>query len=182
MYGGETRIKGEFMSKAELKRHEGQMLQLSLRVNGNLCEISVEPHELLLDVVRDRLGLTGAKRSCDVQVCGACTLLLDGRPVSACTLLAFEANGREILTIEGLAENSKLHPLQEAFIERGGFQCGFCTPGMILTAKALLDKMPDPTEEDIVHYMHGNICRCTGYKKIIESILAAAKKMSSSGS
>lgn len=167
------------MSKAALKRAEGQMIRLSLTVNGSEAEISVEPHELLLDVVRDRLGLTGAKRSCDVQVCGACTLLLDGRPVSACTLPAFEANGRKVLTIEGLADNGKLHPLQEAFIEKGGFQCGFCTPGMILTAKALLDKNPNPTEEDIVHFMHGNICRCTGYKKIIESIQTAARKMKS---
>jgi carbon-monoxide dehydrogenase small subunit len=130
-----------------------------------------------LDVVRDRLGLTGAKRSCDVQVCGACTLLLDGRPVSSCTLPAFEARGKQVQTIEGLAENGKLHPLQEAFIEHGGFQCGFCTPGMILAAKVMLEENPAPTEEHIKHYMHGNICRCTGYKKIIESILAAAKKM-----
>lgn len=170
------------MSNAEVKPPEGQMIQLWMKVNGTQCEIAVEPHELLLDVVRDRLGLTGAKRSCDVQVCGACTLLLDGQPVSACTLLAFEANGREILTIEGLADNGQLHPLQEAFIEKGGFQCGFCTPGMILTAKALLDRNPNPREEDIVHFMHGNICRCTGYKKIIESILAAAKKMKSARS
>jgi carbon-monoxide dehydrogenase small subunit len=170
------------MSNAAVKPLEGQMIQLSMKLNGTQCEIPVEPHELLLDVVRDRLGLTGAKRSCDVQVCGACTLLLDGQPVSACTLLAFEANGREVLTIEGVARNGKLHPLQEAFIEKGGFQCGFCTPGMILAAKALLDRNPDPSEEAIVHFMHGNICRCTGYKKIIESILAAAKKMKSARS
>lgn len=170
------------MSNAAAKRIEAQIIQLSMKVNGTQCEIPVEPHELLLDVVRDRLGLTGAKKSCDVQVCGACTLLLDGQPVSACTLLAFEANGREILTIEGLARNGQLHPLQEAFIEKGGFQCGFCTPGMILTAKALLDRNPNPSEEDIVHFMHGSICRCTGYKKIIESILAGAKKMKSARS
>ena len=165
------------MAKVMSKRAEGQLIPISLTVNGALCEIEVEPNELLLDVVRDRLGLTGAKRSCDVQVCGACTLLLDGRPVSSCTLLAFEARGREVLTIEGLARNGKLHPLQEAFIEKGGFQCGFCTPGMILTAKTLLDENPDPTEEEIIQFMQGNLCRCTGYKKIIESILAAAKKM-----
>lgn len=170
------------MAKPMSRRAQGQFLPISLTVNGVAREIEVEPHELLLDVVRDRLGLTGAKRSCDVQVCGACTLLLDGRPVSSCTLPAFEARGREVLTIEGLAQNGRLHPLQEAFIEYGGFQCGFCTPGMILTAKTLLDENPAPTEEDIIRFMQGNICRCTGYKKIIESILAAAKKIKASSS
>lgn len=170
------------MARVMSKRVEGQFMPVSLTVNGTLREIEVEPHELLLDVVRDRLGLTGAKRSCDVQVCGACTLLLDGRPVSSCTLLAFEARGREVLTIEGLAQNGKLHPLQEAFIEHGGLQCGFCTPGMILTAKTLLDENPAPTEEEIIHFMQGNLCRCTGYKKIIESIMAAAKKIKASSS
>ncbi len=170
------------MSNVMLKRTGGQIIPISLTINGSLCEIEVEPHQFLLDVIRERLGLTGAKRSCDVQVCGACTLLLDGRPVSSCTMLAFEARGREILTIEGLAQNGKLHPLQEAFIEHGGFQCGFCTPGMILTAKVLLDENPDPTKEEIIQFMNGNICRCTGYKKIIESILAAAKKMKSMSS
>ena len=165
------------MARGMSKRVEGQSISISLNVNGTLREIEVEPHELLLDVIRDRLGLTGAKRSCDVQVCGACTLLLDGRPVSSCTLLAFEARDREVLTIEGLAQNGKLHPLQEAFIEYGGLQCGFCTPGMILTAKTLLDENPNPTKEEIINFMQGNLCRCTGYKKIIESILAAAKKM-----
>ena len=168
------------MVKVISKRVEGRFIPISLTVNGTLREIEVEPHELLLDVVRDRLGLTGAKRSCDVQVCGACTLLLDGRPVSSCTMLAFEAREREVLTIEGLAQSGKLHPLQEAFIEHGGFQCGFCTPGMILTAKTLLDENPQPTEEEIIEFMQGNICRCTGYKKIIESIVATAKKMRSS--
>jgi aerobic-type carbon monoxide dehydrogenase small subunit (CoxS/CutS family) len=165
------------MSKAMPGRADAQTLPVSFTLNGRLQEIEVEPQELLLDVVRERLGLTGVKRSCDVQVCGACTLLVDGRPVSACTTLAFEVRGRSVLTIEGLAEDGKLHPLQEAFIEHGGFQCGFCTPGMILAAKALLDENPSPTEEELKHFMHGNICRCTGYKKIIESIMAAAKKM-----
>jgi aerobic carbon-monoxide dehydrogenase small subunit len=161
------------------RRAEGQIIPVSFTLNGKLQELDVEPHELLLDVVRERLGLTGAKRSCDVQVCGACTVLVDGRPVSACTTLAFEVRGRSVLTIEGLAENGKLHPLQEAFIEHGGFQCGFCTPGMILTAKVLLDENPTPSEEELKHFMNGNLCRCTGYKKIIESIMAAAKKMQS---
>lgn len=167
------------MAKA-MTRHDAQLLPLSFTLNGRLQELDVEPHELLLDVVRDRLGLTGAKLSCDVQVCGACTLLVDGRPVSACTTLAFEVRGRSVLTIEGLAaKDGKLHPLQEAFIQHGGFQCGFCTPGMILAAKALLDENPAPSEAELKHFMHGNICRCTGYKKIIESIMAAAKTMRS---
>jgi len=161
-----------------LSRHsERQTIPVSFTLNGRSQEIDVEPHELLLDVIRDRLGLTGAKRSCDVQVCGACTLLIDGRPVSACTTLAFEVRGRSVLTIEGLADNGTLHPLQQAFIEHGGFQCGFCTPGMLLASKALLDENPNPSEEQLKHFMHGNLCRCTGYKKIIESIMAAAKKM-----
>jgi len=167
------------MAKAMARRSEAQLIPLSFTLNGRLQEIEVEPHELLLDVVRDQLGLTGAKRSCDVQVCGACTLLVNGRPVSACTTLAFEVRGCSVLTIEGLAEDGKLHPLQSAFIEHGGFQCGFCTPGMILAAKALLDENPAPSEADLKHFMHGNICRCTGYKKIIESIMAAAQQMRS---
>jgi carbon-monoxide dehydrogenase small subunit len=165
------------MSSLMSKPRDAQMIAVSLIVNGKAYELEVEPHELLLDVIRDRLGLTGVKRSCDVQVCGACTLLLDGRPVSSCTFPAFEASGKQVQTIEGLAENDELHPLQTAFIEHGGFQCGFCTPGMILAAKVLLEENPDPSEDEIKHFMHGNICRCTGYKKIIESILAAAKKM-----
>jgi carbon-monoxide dehydrogenase small subunit len=160
-----------------LRPAEAQTILVSFILNGRPQEIEVEPHELLLDVVRERLGLTGAKRSCDVQVCGACTVLVDGRPISACTTLALEVRGCRVLTIEGMAEDGKLHPLQEAFIDHGGFQCGFCTPGMILAAKALLDENPNPSEEELKHFMHGNICRCTGYKKIIESIMAAAKLM-----
>jgi carbon-monoxide dehydrogenase small subunit len=167
------------MAKAMSRRSDAQSIPVSFTLNGRLQEIDVEPHELLLDVVRETLGLTGVKRSCDVQVCGACTLLVDGRPVSACTTLAFEVRGRSVLTIEGLADGDKLHPLQQAFIEHGGFQCGFCTPGMILASKALLDENPNPTEDELKHFMHGNLCRCTGYKKIIESIMAAAKKMRS---
>ena len=165
------------MSNMMTRRSDVQTLPVSFTLNGKLQELEIEPNDFLLDVIRERLGLTGAKRSCDVQVCGACTLLVDGKPVSGCTTLAFEVDGRSVLTIEGLANNGQLHPLQEAFIEHGGFQCGFCTPGMILAAKALLDENPSPTEDELKHYMHGNICRCTGYKKIIESILVAAKKM-----
>lgn len=154
-----------------------QFIPVSFTLNGKAQEIGVEPHEFLIDVIRNRFGLTGTKRSCDVQVCGACTVLVDDRPVSSCTYLAFEARGRDVLTIEGLAKNGKLHPLQQAFIECGGFQCGFCTPGMILAAKALLDQSADPTREEIIHFMEGNICRCTGYKKILESIQAAASTL-----
>jgi len=164
------------MPNGHVRRAE-QTIPVTFTVNGRQHEMDVEPHELLLDVVRNRLGLTGAKRSCDMQVCGTCTLLLDGRPVSSCTLPAFEARGRDILTIEGLAQQGKLHPLQQAFIEKGGFQCGFCTPGMLLTAKTMLAENPKPTEEDVIKFMQGNLCRCTGYKKIVESIMAAAEKM-----
>ena len=164
------------MPNGHVRRAE-QTIPVTFTVNGRKHEMEVEPHELLLDVVRNRLGLTGAKRSCDMQVCGTCTLLLDGRPVSSCTLPAFEARDREVLTIEGLAQHGKLDPLQEAFIEHGGFQCGFCTPGMILTAKTMLGENSHPTEEDVIQFMQGNLCRCTGYKKIVESILAAAKKI-----
>jgi aerobic-type carbon monoxide dehydrogenase small subunit (CoxS/CutS family) len=167
------------MATLSTRPRGAQTIPVTLDVNGKTYELDIEPHELLLDVVRDRLGLIGAKRSCDVEVCGACTLLIDGRPVSSCTLPAFEARGKRVETIEGLADKGKLHPLQEAFIEHGGFQCGFCTPGMILAAKSLLAENPDPSEAEIKHYMHGNICRCTGYKKIIESIRAAAEKMRS---
>src|ERR1041384_3138205 len=137
------------MAKPMSRASEAQLIPISFTLNGRLQEIEVEPHELLLDVVRERLGLTGAKRSCDVQVCGACTLLVDGRPVSACTTLAFEVRHHSVLTIEGLAENGKLHPLQQAFIEHGGFQCGFCTPGMILAATAVLGENTDPSAAEL---------------------------------
>ena len=160
-----------------MEQEEKQYLKVRLKVNGEEHELRVEPQETLLEVVRNRLGLTGTKLSCDMEVCGACTVLLDGKPVSSCTTLAFEARGKEVLTIEGVSRNGKLHPIQEAFIEKGGLQCGFCTSGMILTAKALLEENPDPTEEEVKEYMHGNLCRCTGYGMIVESILTAAEKM-----
>ena len=155
-----------------------QHYTLRLRVNERDQEIDVESHELLLDVLRERLNLTGAKRSCDVQVCGACTVLVEGDAVSSCTYLAIDADGKSILTIEGLASGEELHPLQEAFIEHAGFQCGFCTSGMILTAKALLDENPSPSRSEVREYLGGNICRCTGYRTIVESILAASGRMS----
>jgi aerobic-type carbon monoxide dehydrogenase small subunit (CoxS/CutS family) len=142
------------------------------RVNRTL---EVEDSTFLLDFVRD-LGLTGAKPSCELEVCGACTVLLDGLPVSACTTLAVEADGKSIETIEGLVRDGELHPLQEAFLEHFAFQCGFCTPGMIMSAKALLEDNPSPTRGEVVHWMEGNICRCTGYESIIDAVMAAAEQ------
>jgi len=132
------------------------------------------PHSLLLDVLREQLGLKGAKRSCDIQVCGACTVLVDGAPVSACTYLAVEAESREIRTVEGLADGETLHAVQAAFVEWGAIQCGFCTSGMLLSAAALLEENPSPTREQILHYLRGNLCRCTGYQKIIDAIASCA--------
>ena len=152
-------------------------IPLTVTVNGESHRLAVPPHETLIELLRDRLGLLGTKKSCDVQVCGACTVLLDGRPVSACTLLAFEARGRRLETIEGLSNGDDLHPLQEAFMEHGALQCGFCTPGMIMAAVALLSENPSPTPEEVKHYMRGNICRCTGYKRILEAILDASRRL-----
>ena len=142
-------------------------------LNGSERVIEVEDHVVLLAMLREQ-GLVGAKLSCDAEVCGACTVLLDGRPVSACTTLAIEADGRHVETIEGLATGSRLHPLQQAFIDNFAFQCGYCTPGMILAAKSLLDEKPRPTEAEIRHWMEGNICRCTGYQTIVDAVVDAA--------
>jgi aerobic carbon-monoxide dehydrogenase small subunit len=144
-------------------------------VNGRERQLDVAPHVLLLDVLRDDLDLKGAKRSCDTQVCGACTVLVDGLAVSACTYLAVEADGRSVVTVEGLADGESLHPLQRAFLEAGAVQCGFCTSGMLLTARALLDEQARPTRDDVLHYLRGSLCRCTGYRKIVEAILAASE-------
>lgn len=143
-------------------------------VNGRDLTLSIEPQETLAEVLRERLHLTGTKVSCDVQVCGACTVLVDGLPVSACTYLAYEARGRHILTVEGMAgADGALHPLQQAFVEENAFQCGFCTPGMLLAAKSLLDHFPTASEDEIIAYMEGNICRCTGYRPIVAAIRRA---------
>jgi len=150
-------------------------IELHLSVNGRPHDLTIEPRETLIEVLRNRLGLPGTKLSCDVQVCGTCTVLVDGLPVSSCTYLAYEARGRSVLTIEGLADGERLHPLQQAFVDHAALQCGYCTPGMILAAKALLDDIPHPTLDEIKHYMRGNICRCTGYKKILEAIAAVAE-------
>lgn len=151
------------------------MISIELRVNGEIYEVSVRPNETLLDVLRDKIGLTGTKKGCDTGQCGACTVLLDGKPVPSCLMLAVDAKDKDILTIEGLADNGRLHPLQEAFVKEGAVQCGYCTPAMILSAKALLDTNPKPTELEIKEAIAGNLCRCTGYVKIIKAISTAAK-------
>ena len=150
---------------------------IELTVNGQPVEAVVEPNRTLLQFLREDLGLTGTKHGCGLGDCGACTVILDGQPVNSCLVLAMQANGKEVLTIEGLAENGKLHPIQQAFVDKGAIQCGFCTPGMILSAKALLDANPKPTEEDIRMAISGNLCRCTGYQKIVEAIGEAAEKI-----
>jgi carbon-monoxide dehydrogenase small subunit len=151
--------------------------ELNLTVNGRPYRLSVLPWRTLLEVIREDLGLTGTKEGCGLGECGACTVLMDGRAVNSCLVLASEAEGKQITTIEGLVNGDKLHPIQQAFVDHGGLQCGFCTPGMIMAAKALLDQNPSPTEEEVKRGIAGNLCRCTGYAKIIESIKAAAKNM-----
>src|SRR5690349_24038242 len=146
--------------------------QLTLTVNGQQHDVEVEANRLLLHVLRDNLGLTGTKEGCSIGVCGACSVIIDGRLVSSCLTLAAGCKDKKIETIEGLAQDGKLHPLQQAFIEYGGFQCGICTPGQIMAAKALLDENPKPTEEEVKEWMSGNLCRCTGYYKILESVIA----------
>jgi carbon-monoxide dehydrogenase small subunit len=149
--------------------------QVVLNVNGEEHEIEIEPNRLLLHALRDDIGLTGTKEGCSIGVCGACSVIVDGRLVSSCLTLAVACSGKEITTIEGLAVDGTLHPLQQAFIEYGGFQCGICTPGQIISAKALLDQNAHPTEEEIKEWMSGNLCRCTGYYKILESIQAVVQ-------
>jgi carbon-monoxide dehydrogenase small subunit len=148
--------------------------QSTIKVNGQLHGLNVEPNKTLLEFLREDLGLIGAKEACDTGGCGACTVLVDGRPVYSCLVLALDCQGKDVLTIEGLATDGKLHPLQQAFMDQGAVQCGFCTPGMILSAKALLDENPTPTEEEVREAIAGNICRCTGYSKIVQAILVAS--------
>jgi aerobic carbon-monoxide dehydrogenase small subunit len=148
---------------------------IQLTVNGEPVEAAVEPNQTLLQFLRDDLGLTGTKHGCGLGDCGACTVIVDGMPVNSCLVLAVQAAGREVLTIEGLAENGKLHPIQQAFVDKGAIQCGFCSPGMILSAKALLDTNPKPTEHEIRTAISGNLCRCTGYQKIVEAVQEAVK-------
>jgi aerobic carbon-monoxide dehydrogenase small subunit len=155
---------------------------VTLHVNGTPRELALEPYWSLLDVLRNEVGLTGTKKGCDVGDCGACTVLLDGKPVNSCLVLGVEARNCEVVTIEGLQRSpAALHPIQESFIRFGGAQCGFCTPGMIMMAKALLDEKPDPSEAEIRFAIAGNICRCTGYTKIVEAIQVAAKEIREEG-
>jgi carbon-monoxide dehydrogenase small subunit len=152
--------------------------RISFRVNGKSYSLEIAPNEILLNVLRDRLHLTGTKYGCGLGECGACTVLVEGRAILSCQTLAISMEGAEITTIEGLSKDGVLHPLQESFIEEGAVQCGFCTPGMILAAKALLDRNPDPSMDDIKNALRGNFCRCTGYVNIFRAVQSAARKMS----
>jgi len=154
--------------------------KIKLNVNGKQIRVPVKPTDTLVDVLRDTLGLTGTKKSCGVGDCGACTVVVDGKAIHSCLTLAMDVQGRTITTIEGLeGEDGTLHPLQEAFVENGAIQCGFCTPGMIMSAKALLDEIPNPTEEEVRQALSGNLCRCTGYAKIVQAVLDVSGKKSS---
>lgn len=152
-------------------------MEVSLDINGERRSFDVEPRTLLVHLLRDEAGLTGAHVACETSICGACTVLLDGKAVKSCTVLAAQAEGREVTTIEGLAEGDKLHPLQEQFWEKHGLQCGYCTPGMILTACELIESNPAPSDEEIRRGIEGNICRCTGYQNIVDAISAAAAQV-----
>ena len=149
-------------------------MKIRLTVNGSPHDLDVPPQRRLIDLLRYDLDLTGTKEGCSVGVCGACAVLLNGRMISSCLALAVFADGGEVTTVEGLADDERLHPVQQAFIDYGGFQCGICTPGQVVAAKALLDAIPNPTEDEIKEWMMGNLCRCTGYYKIVESIQKAA--------
>jgi aerobic carbon-monoxide dehydrogenase small subunit len=150
-------------------------MKLELTVNGTRVAREIEPQELLLDFIRDTLHLKGTKASCEVQVCGACTVLVDGEPVSACCFLAADADGREVLTIEGLREQERFVPLELAFTKHAAVQCGFCTPGLVVATHDLLSRVPDPTDEEIREALAGNLCRCTGYQKILDAVRLAAR-------
>jgi aerobic carbon-monoxide dehydrogenase small subunit len=152
------------------------VVPVAITVNGTHREAELEPRTLLVDFLRDHLGLTGTKLGCDTSQCGACTIHLDGNAVKSCTVLAVQADGSSVTTIEGLAENGRLHPVQEAFWEKHGLQCGFCTPGMIMTAAALLEREPDPSDDEIRHELEGNLCRCTGYQNIVKAVREAAAR------
>lgn len=149
---------------------------ITLTVNGRMHELAVAPNRTLVDLIRCDLGLTGTKKGCEVGDCGTCTVIMDGKPVNSCLVLAVEANGREILTIEGMETNEGLHPIQRSFVEKGAIQCGFCSPGMLLSAKSLLDRNPKPDEREIRTAISGNLCRCTGYQKIVEAIKDASER------
>ena len=150
---------------------------ISIKVNGNAQQHEVETRMLLVHYLRDVLGLTGTHVGCETSICGACTVMVDGRSIKSCTIFAVQADGAEVKTIEGLAANGELHPVQQGFWEQHGLQCGYCTPGMIVAAAQILDRNPDPTEEDIRHGLEGNLCRCTGYQHIVEAVQFAARQM-----
>jgi len=156
-----------------------QGIHVATTINGDAVEYVCQPRETLLEVLRNRLGLTGAKEGCGTGDCGACSVTLDGRLVCSCLVLGAEAEGRSVTTVEGLSTNGNLHPLQKKFIEHAALQCGICTPGFLVSAKALLDRNPDPTEEEIRYALAGNLCRCTGYDKIVRAVDAAAKELRS---
>ncbi len=149
---------------------------ISLTINNEEYELAVAPNQTLLEVLRYELGLTGTKQGCGVGDCGTCTVIMDGKPVNSCLVLALQANGKHVLTIEGMQTDQGLHPIQQAFVDDGAIQCGFCSPGMILTAKSLLDQNPKPNESEIRTAISGNLCRCTGYQKIVEAIQHASEK------
>ena len=154
---------------------------ISFLINGQVRDVIVTPNITLAELLREQLDLTGTKKGCEVGECGSCTVLVDGKPALSCSTLAIAVRDKAILTIEGLAQGSQLHPLQQAFIDHGAIQCGFCTPGTILTAKATLDENPKPTREDVKEALGGNLCRCTGYVKIIDAVMAAAEMMRDGG-
>jgi len=151
---------------------------INIKINGKLHKIEVEPNRILSDLLREELGLTGTKKSCEIGVCGSCTVLFDGKAVNSCLVLAEDCHDREITTIEGLSDGRKLHKLQEAFVKKGAIQCGFCTPGMVMSTKALLDENPYPSEQEIRRSIAGNLCRCTGYAKIVEAVKSVSEKNS----
>jgi aerobic carbon-monoxide dehydrogenase small subunit len=153
------------------------LCKIALIVNDRRHELTIQPNRRLIDVLREDLALTGTKEGCGIGVCGACTVMMDGKTVSACLTLAVAAAGRSIVTIEGLESDGQSHPIQQAFVERSGIQCGFCTPGQIMATKALLDEFPNPTDDQIGEQLKGNLCRCTGYYKIIDSVKAAAVRL-----
>jgi carbon-monoxide dehydrogenase small subunit len=157
------------------------VLTISFSLNGHAIEVDVPTHTLLIDLIRDRLGLKGTKSSCDMEVCGACTVLLDGEPISSCTTLAVDVDRRDVTTIEGVTPPDGLSRIQKAFVLHGGLQCGFCTPGFIMAVTALLRTTPHPSDEEIRHYLHGNVCRCTGYVKIFEAVRSLATEQDSAG-
>ncbi len=157
-------------------------LKIRLKINGEEREAEVEPRLLLVHLIRETLGLTGTHIGCDTSNCGACTVLLDGKPIKSCTIFAVQADGREVLTVEGLAKDGELHPIQEGFWQEHGLQCGFCTPGMLMTGYAFLQQNANPSEDEIREAISGNLCRCTGYVNIVKSVEYAARKLQEGGS